>query len=93
MPKRTLDLLDLLGSLGFNQDHFRAIHHFREEASIDAHRKYCSKTESSTGKTNKDVRERLEVIYGLLACDRITKREDPRVKNHIVQLAIIEPPL
>jgi hypothetical protein len=93
MPKRTLDLLDLLEPFGFNQDHFRAIHHFREEASIEAHRKYCGKTGSFTSKTNNDVRERLEVIYGLLACDRITKREDPRVMNHVVQLAIIEHPL
>jgi hypothetical protein len=93
MPTPTLKLLDSLEPFGFNQDHFRAIHYKREEASIEEHRRYCDNKGYFTSKTNNDVRERLEVINGLLSCDRITKREDPRVMNHVVQLAIIEHPL
>ena len=93
MPKRSIDLLNALEPLGFSEEHFRAIHHFGETASIEAHRNYCAKTGSFTSDTNTAVRKRLEIIYGLFADGLLSKPKDPRVMKLLVELAIIEHPV
>jgi hypothetical protein len=43
-PKKTIRLLDVLQGLGFSDEAFRLIHHFRlvgRNATINRHRRYC----------------------------------------------------
>lgn len=66
MPKRTLELLKLLGEKGFPDECFRRIHQLG--SSLAAHQKYCARlgerqfAKGARGETNRDVRRRLEFI-------------------------------
>ena len=63
MPKRTIQLLDHLEALGFNDEHLSRVHHFERGVSVRRMRVYCEKTESfQAGGTNERVRKRLEIV-------------------------------
>ncbi|SRR5713101_2027034 len=65
-PKLTIKYLDELQSLGFTDDAFSKIHHFREKGEshpINPHRAYCEKTDSfQDGGNNERVQIRLEIV-------------------------------
>lgn len=65
-PKQTIAYLDELQALGFTDEAFSKIHHFREKRedhSINTHRSYCEKTDSfQDGGNNERVQIRLEIV-------------------------------
>jgi hypothetical protein len=66
-PKRSIDLLDALASLGFTDEAFATLHHFRtagRDATIQAHRRYCQKTDSfQVDGENERVQKRLQLVH------------------------------
>lgn len=66
-PKITLSLIEeLQEQYGFNQDHFRQLHHFNDRASLQQHIKYCHNTKRFTAETNVIVAKRLALCLRLL---------------------------
>lgn len=67
-PKKSLELLRMLTELGFTDEAFSQLHHFRlknRKALISAHRHYCKKIESFQGDgENQRVQRRLELVLG-----------------------------
>jgi hypothetical protein len=65
-PKTTVLILDRLEALGFNNDAFAALHHFKEKGRADtiaSHRSYCNKTDSfQEGGANARVQQRLKLV-------------------------------
>jgi hypothetical protein len=65
-PKKTIRLLDVLQGLGFSDEAFRLIHHFRlvgRNATINRHRRYCEGLETfADGGTNELVQRRLKLV-------------------------------
>jgi hypothetical protein len=65
-PKDTLLLLDRLESLGFDDDAFAALHHFRNAGRADkiaSHRRYCEKTDRfGADGENERVQRRLRLV-------------------------------
>jgi uracil-DNA glycosylase len=80
-PKRTLALLDELQKLGFNDEAFWRLHHFRREgrrATIAPHRAYCEKISAfRPDGTNERVQRRLAFVLK-------TYREPGNTKNFIM---------
>lgn len=65
--KRTIELLDELKAVGFDDHAFGHLHHFRATRgiydTISAHRRYAEKTEQfREGGTNEKVQRRLELV-------------------------------
>ena len=68
-PKRTLELLDELNELGFNDEAFWRLHHFRhrKKETIASFRSYCEKLCEKNSAfmpagTNERVHERLALV-------------------------------
>jgi|SRR5580692_5738565 hypothetical protein len=65
-PKQTVAYLYELQTLGFTDEAFWRIHHFREKGkkeSINGHRSYCQLTDSFLDEgTNERVQIRLEIV-------------------------------
>jgi hypothetical protein len=65
-PKQTIAYLDELEELGFTNEAFWRLHHFRDKGrhdTIQSHRRYCEKTESfHEDETNERVQIRLEIV-------------------------------
>ncbi|MGA2262080.1 MAG: hypothetical protein ABSH28_11655 [Acidobacteriota bacterium] len=65
-PKKSLELLRTLTELGFTDEAFARLHHFRlkdRKALISAHQRYCQKIESFQGDgENERVQRRLELV-------------------------------
>lgn len=65
-PKETIELLDALEALGFTNEAFSKLHHFRlvgRNATIGRHRAYCEKTSSfAADGTNELVQRRLRLV-------------------------------
>ena len=65
-PKATVLLLDKLEELGFNNDAFSALYHFKERGRADTiaeHRAYCIETDSfQDGSVNARVQQRLKLV-------------------------------
>jgi hypothetical protein len=79
-PKRTLALLDELQRLGFNDEAFWRLHHFRRRTreTIGRHRAYCEKTSAFLPDgTNERVQRRLAFVLE-------TYREPGNTKNLIM---------
>jgi hypothetical protein len=66
-PSFTIMVLDELEPLGFNDESFSALHHFREKGrktSISAHRDYCEQTEKfDENGANLRVQQRLGLVF------------------------------
>ncbi len=64
--KQTISYLDELQTLGFTDEAFSKIHHFREKGEnhpIRTHRSYCEGTDSfQDGGNNERVQIRLEIV-------------------------------
>ena len=65
-PQRTLDLLDELEALGFDDSAFAKLHHFRlmgVSDTIQKHRDYC-KTQNNlrSNDSNEEVQRRLQMV-------------------------------
>ncbi|HUJ09616.1 MAG TPA: hypothetical protein VL171_06275 [Verrucomicrobiae bacterium] len=92
MPKRTIELLDQLCSLGFSDDDFRVIHHMAS-TSIRSTRIYCQKIEAFPGDgANEVVRERLELVLALFEAGHFTEPAKPGVFTGLAQAALAEIP-
>src|SRR5260370_6245753 len=65
-PKQTIAYLNELQTLGFTDEAFWRIHHFREKGekeSINGHRSYCQVRDSFLDEgTNERVQIRLEIV-------------------------------
>ena len=65
-PQRTLQLLDELQSLGFDDEAFSRLHHFRlkgRKDNIEAHRRYVvERGNLIDGDSNDEVQRRLEIV-------------------------------
>ena len=65
-PKTTILLLERLQELGFNNDAFAALHHFKEKGRADTiaeHRAYCEKADSfEEGSADARVQQRLKLV-------------------------------
>jgi hypothetical protein len=64
-PARGIEALNYLVELGFTDDQFRRLHHFRENAGgIERFRQYCTERVSSfqTDRNNERVVRRLEFV-------------------------------
>jgi hypothetical protein len=65
-PERTVVLLDELETLGFTNEAFWRLHHFREKENhetIHSHKSYCEKTGSfKDGDNNERVQVTLEMV-------------------------------
>ena len=65
-PQRTLELLDELQRLGFDDGAFSRLHHFRLKGrrdTIQSHRDYVAKRdELRDGDSNDEVQRRLEIV-------------------------------
>ena|ERR1700692_2368174 len=66
-PKKSIDLLDALASLGFTDEAFSTLHHLRtagRAATIQEHRRYCQNTESfQEDGENERVQKRLQLVH------------------------------
>lgn len=65
-PQQTIAYLDELQTLGFTDEAFWRIHHFREKGKqhpISAHRAYCEKTDSFR---DDDNNERVQLRLGII---------------------------
>jgi hypothetical protein len=93
MPQKTVELLDSLEPLGFDDDAFRIIHHFPEDRhpSIKVHREYCCGL--STGlfrtRTNDLVRKRLQIIMDSFEGGKFSNRA---VFVKLAEAAVLEIP-
>ena len=94
-PKRSLELLDQLKSLGFTDAAFAQLHHFRLKGRrdhISAHRKYCEKITSFQGDgENERVQLRLELVLHAYRSSGFTSH-DPRVFVALADAAFHEIP-
>jgi hypothetical protein len=77
--QRTIQLLDELEALGFNDHAFGHLHHFRATRgvydTIAAHRRYAEKTqEFRKGGTNEKVQRRLELVLNAYKAGPFTRR-------------------
>ena|SRR5271155_879642 len=65
-PQRTVELLNELETLGFTNDSFWRLHHFRENGekdTIGSHKSYCEQRGSFQDNSNNErVQVRLEII-------------------------------
>lgn len=65
-PRQTIAYLDELQTLGFTDEAFSRLHHFREKGEkhpINTHRVYCEGKDSfHDGRNNERVQIRLEVV-------------------------------
>jgi hypothetical protein len=79
-PKQTVAYLDELKTLGFTDEAFWRVHHFREKGekeSINGHRSYCLVRDSfQDGGTNELVQIRLEIV---LNCFKQYHAQNPKV--------------
>jgi len=76
--KRTIELLDELEALGFDDQAFGHLHHFRATRgvydTIAAHRRYAEKTaEFRKGGTNEKVQRRLELVLNAYKAGPFTR--------------------
>ena len=96
-PKKSLDLLRALTELGFTDDAFSQLHHFRlknRKALISEHRHYCEMTESFQDEgENERVQRRLELVLNGYRVGGF-RSGDPRVFAALADAAFHElPPL
>jgi len=92
MPKRTVDLLDQLSALGFSDDDFRIIHHM-SKATISRHQDYCKQRGAfEAAANNKEVRERLELVFNIFRAGWFTAPAKPGVFRGLAQAAVAQIP-
>jgi hypothetical protein len=93
MPKRTIELLDLLESRGFSDTDFRVIHHGTDE-TLHGMRSYCHEHDSfvGPGSTNNNVRERLEIIAKAYRAGGFNSPSKPGVFKALAEAAVAELP-
>lgn len=79
-PEQTIAYLDELEQLGFTNEAFWRVHHFRDKGerdTINSHRGYCEKTGSfQAGSNNERVQKRLEII---LTCYKSYHQGNPSI--------------
>jgi len=93
--KRTIELLDELEALGFDDHAFGHLHHFRATRgvydTIAAHRRYAEKTaEFRKGGTNEKVQRRLQLVLNSYKAGPFTRRK--AVFLSLAQAAVDEVP-
>ena len=96
-PKRSLELLRALSELGFTDEAFARLHHFRvtnQRALISAHRHYCEKTRGfRPGGENDRVQQRLEMVLRAYRSGGF-QSSDPRIFCALADASFFElPPL
>ncbi len=65
-PRRAIELLDELESLGFATPAFRILHHFGDRGEkIHSFRSYCERVQEFREGTNSDVVRRLELVLAM----------------------------
>jgi hypothetical protein len=91
-PSRTLAFLQELESLGFRDDAFAVLHHFKEPETIANHRRYCEMLveETSTFRTNSNrlVQRRLEMVLAMYKAAKFTS-EASEVFVHLARATVV----
>jgi hypothetical protein len=94
-PKRTIELLDQLGKLGFNDQAFASLHHFRvkgRKTTIRAHRTYCEGIVSFQGDgENELVQQRLKLVLNAYSAGAFNSGR-PEVFSALADAAFYELP-
>jgi hypothetical protein len=82
-PLKTIELLEQLIDLGFNDEYFDIVHHFEGE-TIEQHQKYCSKHSGrfQSGGTNEQVQRRLKIVLDSFVGGRFENTEVFRFLAH-----------
>lgn len=94
-PQRTLDLLDQLQALGFDDEAFAKLHHYRLKGvkdTIQKHREYCkTQTNLRTNDSNEEVQRRLEMVLKAYSAGGFSSRR-PEVFAALADAAFSELP-
>jgi hypothetical protein len=94
-PRRTIELLDELGELGFNDQAFARLHHFRmkrRKATIRAHYSYCQAIASfQNDGENELVQQRLKLVMNAYRSG-VFKSGRPEVFSALADAAFYELP-
>lgn len=93
-PQQTVELLDKLVSLGFNDAAFWRIHHWREDGkceSIKHHADYCRGKSYFKTDTNRLVQRRLKLILDAYQKGGFTSRRQ-EVFSYLAEAAYAELP-
>jgi len=88
MPKRTIELLETLRSLGFTNAEFRILHHHHAGASIDSMIRYCRKTGRFVGDNNVLVRERLEYVLAAVQSQGLRAPVEPALFSSLAEESV-----
>jgi hypothetical protein len=89
-PRRTLDLLDALHLLGFNEQAFALLHH--RHGTIVAHRQYCENvTHFVENLNNARVQRRLEIVLDAYRGGGFTSGS-PDVFSRLADASVVEVP-
>ncbi len=96
-PKKSLEMLRALTELGFTDEAFTQLHHYRlknQKALISSHRDYCEKRESfQDDGQNERVQRRLELVLTAYRAGGF-RSKDARVFAALADAAFYElPPL
>lgn len=96
-PQSTVELLGALTALGFSDEAFAQLHHFRlkrRKASISGHLRYCGKiTSFQSGGENERVQRRLDLVLNAYQAGGF-RSKDSRVFIGLADAAFHElPPL
>ena len=87
-PQRTVVLLNELETLGFTNEAFWRLHHFREKGkrdTIHVHKSYCEKTDSFEDDGNNErVEVRLEMV---LKCYKAYHEGNPDMFTYLADAA------
>jgi hypothetical protein len=91
-PYRTLAVLRELESMGFGDDAFSLLHHFKEPETIANHRRYCDMLleEKATFRTNSNrlVQRRLEMVLAMYKAGGFVDVA-PEVFAHLARAAVV----
>jgi hypothetical protein len=93
-PQATIAILDELRQHGFDNQAFRLIHHFGENADIQVHLDYCATVESfQRDGQNERVHQRLGAVFAAFKCGAFTSPAKPGVFEALAIAARKELPL
>jgi hypothetical protein len=90
-PQRTVELLDELETLGFTNEAFWRLHHFRDKEkkdTIHVHKSYCEKRGSFRGREEDCNNERMQVrLEMVLKCYKAYHNGHPDMFTRLADAA------
>ena len=92
-PQDTIELLNALVPLGFDDCAFQVLHHFHGGAAIAGHLEYCQnvQTHFREGGNNAQVQHRLEIVLAAYEGGGFDSHS-PEVFRHLAEAGVVEVP-